>query len=103
MISFNNSRTIHVSCDRPELARDMRRYFSLVGVPSLAPAVAIAKAEAAERALRLLSSSRHDDTNMPLLKEKRENSAAETEGIQREQQFYWSVEFKLMTSCGQQE
>ncbi|TNN70102.1 hypothetical protein EYF80_019602 [Liparis tanakae] len=52
----------------------MRRYFSLVGVPSLAPAVAMAKAEAAERALRLLSSSRHEDTTMPLLKENRENS-----------------------------
>lgn len=57
------------------LARDIRRYFSLVGVPSLAPAVAMAKAEAAERALLLLSSSRQDDTTMPLLKENRENSA----------------------------
>ena len=57
------------------LASDIRRYFSLVGVPSLAPAVAMAKAEAAERALRLLSSSRQDDTTMPLLKENRENSA----------------------------
>lgn len=51
----------------PVLARDIRRYFSLVGVPSLAPAVAIAKAEAADRALRLLSSSRHEDITMPLL------------------------------------
>lgn len=57
------------------LASDIRRYFSLVGVPSLAPAVAMAKAEAAERALRLLSSSRQDDTTMPLLKENKENSA----------------------------
>lgn len=57
------------------LARDIRRYFSLVGVPSFAPAVAMAKAEAAERALRLLSSSRQDDTTMPLLKENKENSA----------------------------
>lgn len=40
----------------------------------------MAKAEAAERALRLLSSSRQDETTMPLLKEKRENSAGrETE------------------------
>lgn len=35
----------------------------------------MAKAEAAERALLLLSSSRQDDTTMPLLKENRENSA----------------------------
>ena len=58
----------------PVLARDIRRYFSLVGVPSFAPAVAIAKAEAADRALRLLSNSRHEDTTMPLLNENRENS-----------------------------
>lgn len=51
----------------PVLARDIRRYFSLVGVPSLAPAVAIANAEAADRALRLLSSSLHEDITMPLL------------------------------------
>lgn len=51
----------------PVLARDMRRYFSLVGVPSLAPAVAMAKAEAADKALRLVSSSRQDDITMPLL------------------------------------
>lgn len=51
----------------PVLARDIRLYFSLVGVPSLAPAVAIAKAEAADRALRLLSSSLHDGMTMPLL------------------------------------
>lgn len=51
----------------PVLARDIRRYFSLVGVPSLAPAVAMAKAEAADRALRLLSSSRQEDITMPLL------------------------------------
>lgn len=61
--------------DWPVLARDIRRYFSLVGVPSFAPAVAMANAEAAERALRLLSSSRQDDTTMPLLKENKENSA----------------------------
>ncbi len=53
----------------------MRRYFSLVGVPSLAPAVAMAKAEAADKALRLLSSSRQDDITMPLLYVNRENSA----------------------------
>lgn len=63
---------------RPVLARDIRRYFSLVGVPSLAPAVAIAKAEAAERALRLFSSSRQDDTTIPLLKLNRENSTKRT-------------------------
>lgn len=57
----------------PVLARDMRRYFSLVGVPSLAPAVAIAKADAAESALRLLSISRQDDI-MPLLHENMEKS-----------------------------
>lgn len=34
----------------------------------------MAKAEAAERALRLLSSSRQDDTTIPLLKENKENS-----------------------------
>lgn len=44
-------------------------------MPSLAPAVAMAKAQAAERALRLLSSSRQEDTTMPLLKENKENSA----------------------------
>lgn len=58
----------------PVLASDMRRYFSLVGVPSLAPAVAIAKADAAESALRLLSISRQDDIIMPLLYENREKS-----------------------------
>ena len=56
----------------------MRRYFSLVGVPSLAPAVAMAKAEAADRALRLLSSSRHEDMTVPLLYENRENSGRRT-------------------------
>lgn len=65
------------------LASDIRRYFSLVGVPSLAPAVAMAKAEAAERALRLLSSSRQDDTTMPLLKENRENSAGKGNKTER--------------------
>lgn len=51
----------------PALARDILRYFSLVGVPSLAPAVAMAKAEAADRALRVLSSSRQDVMTTPLL------------------------------------
>lgn len=51
----------------PALARDILRYFSLVGVPSLAPAVAMAKAEAADRALRVLSSSRQDGITTPLL------------------------------------
>lgn len=51
----------------PALARDILRYFSLVGVPSLAPAVAMAKADAADRALRVLSSSRHDVMTTPLL------------------------------------
>lgn len=51
----------------PALASDILRYFSLVGVPSLAPAVAMAKAEAADRALRVLSSSRHDVMTTPLL------------------------------------
>lgn len=51
----------------PALARDILRYFSLVGVPSLAPAVAMANAEAAERALRVLSSSRQDVMTTPLL------------------------------------
>lgn len=51
----------------PVLASDILRYFSLVGVPSLAPAVAIAKAEAADSALRLLSNSRHEDITIPLL------------------------------------
>lgn len=51
----------------PALARDILRYFSLFGAPSLAPAVAMAKAEAADRALRVLSSSRHEVTTTPLL------------------------------------
>lgn len=51
----------------PALARDILRYFSLFEVPSLAPAVAMAKAEAAERALRLLSSSRQEVITTPLL------------------------------------
>lgn len=51
----------------PALARDILRYFSLVGVPSLAPAVAMAKAEVADRALRVLSRSRQDVITMPLL------------------------------------
>lgn len=51
----------------PALARDSLRYFSLFGVPSLAPAVAMAKAEAADRALRVLSSSRHEVMTTPLL------------------------------------
>lgn len=51
----------------PALARDILRYFSLFGAPSLAPAVAIAKAEAADRALRLLSSSRQEVMTTPLL------------------------------------
>lgn len=51
----------------PALARDILRYFSLVGVPSLAPAVAMAKAEVADRALRVLSRSRQDVMTTPLL------------------------------------
>lgn len=51
----------------PVLARDILRYLSLLGAPSLAPAVAMAKAEAADRALRLLSSSRHEGMTTPLL------------------------------------
>lgn len=51
----------------PALAKDILRYFSLLGVPSLAPAVAMAKAEAADRLLRLLSSSRQDVLTTPLL------------------------------------
>lgn len=51
----------------PALARDILRYLSLLGAPSLAPAVAMAKAEAADRALRLLSSSRHEVMTTPLL------------------------------------
>lgn len=57
------SRDVHI----PVVAKDILRYFSLFGVPSLAPAVAMAKAEAAERALRLLSSSRHEVITTPLL------------------------------------
>lgn len=52
---------------KPALAKDILRYFSLFGVPSLAPAVAMAKAEAADRALRLLSSSRQEVMTTPLL------------------------------------
>lgn len=59
----------------------MRRYFSLVGVPSLAPAVAIAKADAAESALRLLSISRQDDIIMPLLYENMEKSTQKSKII----------------------
>lgn len=55
----------------PALARDSLRNFSL---PSLAPAVAMAKAEVADRALRAPSSSRHEGMTMPL-KEKSGNSA----------------------------
>lgn len=51
----------------PALAKDILRYFSLFGVPSLAPAVAMAKAEAADRALRLLSRSRQGVLTTPLL------------------------------------
>lgn len=51
----------------PALAKDILRYFSLFGVSLLAPAVAMAKAEAAERALRLLSSSRQEVITTPLL------------------------------------
>lgn len=51
----------------PALARDILRYFSLVGVPSLAPAVAMAKAEVADRALRAPSRSRQDVITIPLL------------------------------------
>lgn len=114
------------SCDWPVLARDMRRYFSLVGVPSLAPAVAMANAEAAESALRLLSSSRQDDTTMPLLKENRENSTWRKTSrckvkaliwetlITFENFFLWTVHvrafgtmkvigFSLFRSCGYEE
>lgn len=71
------SRDIHT----PVLAKDILRYgnLSLFGVPSLAPAVAMAKAEAAERALRLLSSSRHDVITTPLLKLKSGNSVERRE------------------------
>lgn len=75
MLDFDHHRGAVPLGNQPVLASDMRRYFSFVGVPSFAPAVAMAKAEAAERALRLLSSSRQDDTTMPLLKENKENSA----------------------------
>lgn len=56
-----------LSHPKPALAKDILRYFSLFGVPSLAPAVAMAKAEAADRALRLLSSSRQEVMTTPLL------------------------------------
>lgn len=56
------SRDVHT----PVLAKDILRYISLFAGLSLAPAVAMAKAEVAERGLRLLSiRSRH--VMIPLL------------------------------------
>jgi hypothetical protein len=58
------SRNVHI----PVLAKDILRNTSLFEGPSLAPAVAMAKAEVAERVLRLLSTrSRHVVIRIPLL------------------------------------